>query len=40
MGEPAHASVNGLSSRVHVCGGAGRGCTGGMVIVIVGVKYD
>lgn len=40
MGEPAHASLNELGSREHVCDGTGRGCTVGMVIVIVRAKYD
>ena len=40
MGEPAHASVKGRGSRVHVCEGTGRGCTVGMIIVIVRAKYD
>lgn len=40
MGEPAHASVNGFGSRVRVCDGTGRGCTAGMIFVIVRVKYD
>lgn len=40
MGEPAHASVNGLGSRVHVCDGTDRGCTVGRVIVIVRAEYD